>query len=74
MPDDDLMTRREVAYMFGVHSATIKNWARSKQVALPEVQDEDGRPRYRRGEVQALYDAGFRGFESRSAASKLKLK
>jgi hypothetical protein len=71
MPDD-LMTRREVAYKFGVTSATIKNWARSANVALTEVPGEDGRPRYRRAEVEALYDAGFRGFESRSLASKLR--
>jgi transposase len=68
----DLMTRREVAAKFGVVSATIKNWARSQQVALTEVPGDDGRPRYRRAEVQALYDSGFRGFESRSAASKLR--
>jgi transposase len=68
----DLMTRREVAYKFGVTSATIKNWARSSKVALTEVPGGDGRPRYRRAEVQALYDSGFRGFESRSAASRLR--
>ena len=69
---DDLMTRREVAYKFGVTSATIKNWARSGKVALTEVPGGDGRPRYRRAQVQALYDSGFRGFESRSAASLLR--
>jgi transposase len=69
---DDLMTRREVAYKFGVTTATVKNWARSGKVALTEVQDDNGRPRYRRAEVQALYDGGFRGFESRSAASRLR--
>lgn len=69
---EDLMTRREVAYKFGVTSATVKNWARSKKVALTEVHDEAGKPRYRRAQVQALYDSGFRGFESRSAASRLR--
>jgi transposase len=69
---DDLMTRREVAYKFGVTSATVKNWARSGKVALTEVPGGDGRPRYRCAEVQALYDSGFRGFESRSAASRLR--
>ena len=68
----DLMTRREVAYKFGVTSATIKNWARSGKVALTEVQRGDGRPRYRRAEVDTLFQSGFRGFESRSAASRLR--
>ena len=72
-PEEDLLTRREVAYKFGVTSATIKNWARSQQVALTEVPGgEQGRPRYRRAEVQALWDSGFRGFETRSAASRLR--
>jgi transposase len=66
------MTRREVAYKFGVTTATVKNWARSGKVALTEVQDGDGRPRYRRAEVDALFESGFRGFESRSAASRLR--
>ena len=68
---DDLMTRREVAYKFGVTSATIKNWARSGKVALTEVPGGDA-PRYRQAQVPALYDSGFRGFESRSAASLLR--
>jgi hypothetical protein len=72
MLDDDLMTRREVAYKFGVHSATVKNWARSAQVALTEVRDGEGRRRYRRTEVELLYASGFRGFETRSAASRLR--
>jgi transposase len=72
MTGDELMTRREVAYKFGVTSATIKNWARSTNVALTEIPGEDGRPRYQRAEVQALWDSGFRGFESRSAASRLR--
>lgn len=67
-----LMTRREVAQMFGVTSATVKNWARSGRVALTEVDDDDGKPRYRRTEVELLFASGFRGFESRSAASRLR--
>ena len=69
---DDLMTRKQVAYKFGVTTATVKNWARSGKVALTEVQGGDGRPRYRRAEVDALFESGFRGFESRSAASRLR--
>ena len=69
---EDLMTRREVAYKFRVHSATVKNWSRSNKVALTEVKDDQDRPRYRRSEVEALFESGFRGFESRSAASRLR--
>ena len=69
---ENLMTRREVAYKFGVHSATVKNWARSSAVTLTEVKDGQDRPRYRRSEVEALFESGFRGFESRSAASRLR--
>lgn len=71
-PDEDLMTRKEVAYKFGVASVTIKNWAKSTKVALTEVQDSEGRPRYRRAEVDALWESGFRGFETRSAATRLR--
>jgi predicted site-specific integrase-resolvase len=54
-PDGDLMTRRQVAYLFRVTSAAVANWARSGR--LPEVRDENGRPRYRRADVEALYRA-----------------
>ena len=70
--DEDLMTRREVGTMFGVVSATVKNWARSNTVALTELKDDQGRPRYRRAEVEALFRSGFRGFESRSVSSRLR--
>jgi hypothetical protein len=69
---EELMTRREVAYRFGVTTATVKNWARSNAVVLTEVRDGQGKPRYRRAEVDALFASGFRGFESRSAASRLR--
>jgi hypothetical protein len=73
-PAGDLMTRAEVAVRFRVTSATVRNWARSANVALTEVRDEQDRPRYRRAEAEALYATGFRGFESRSAASRLRRK
>jgi hypothetical protein len=72
---DELLTRRQVAYKFSVTSSTIKNWARSERVALTEVPgtaEDQGRPRYRRSEVEALWASGFRGFETRSAASRLR--
>ena len=63
MLDDDLMTRREVAYKFGVHSATVKNWARSAQVGLTEVRDGEGQtevPPYRGRAAVCLRFPGIR--------------
>jgi phage terminase Nu1 subunit (DNA packaging protein) len=70
--EDDLMTRREVASLFGVVSPTVKNWARNERVALTEIRDDQDKPKYRRAEVKALYASVFRGFESRSTASRLR--
>jgi len=56
--DGDLMTRREVAYMFGVTSAAVATWARRGRLA--ETRDEAGRPRYRRADVEELFRAGIR--------------
>ena len=50
------MTRRQVASVFGVTSAAVATWARRGR--LPEVRNEDGRPRYRRADVQALARTG----------------
>ena len=57
--DGDLMTRREVAYKFGVTSAAVATWAR--RGVLAEVRTPGGRPRYRRADVEELYAHGFRG-------------
>jgi hypothetical protein len=62
---EDLMTRREVAVKFGVTSQLVGGWARRKPPVLTEVRDADGRPRYRRAEVEALYASGFRGGRQR---------
>ena len=70
--NDELMTRQEVAYRFGVASITIKNWARSAKVALTEVKDDAGKPRYKRSEVEALYATGFVGLAPNSDFSKLR--
>jgi hypothetical protein len=43
--DEDLMTRRQVAYLFGESSA-VATWAR--RGVLAEVRNEAERPRYRR--------------------------
>jgi predicted site-specific integrase-resolvase len=54
---DDLMTRRQVAYLFGVTSSAVATWARRGLV--PEVRDEAGRPRYRRAEIEELQRTGL---------------
>ena len=56
--EEDLMTRRQVAYVFRVTSSAVATWARRGQ--LPEVRDEAGKPRYRRADVEALFRSGFR--------------
>jgi predicted site-specific integrase-resolvase len=55
---EDLMTRKQVAYLFRVTSATVATWARRGR--LPEVRNQAGRPRYRRADVEALFRSGFR--------------
>ena len=51
--EEDLMTRRQVAMLFRVTSAVVATWARRGR--LPEVRNSDGRPRYRRGDVEQLF-------------------
>jgi hypothetical protein len=55
---EDLMTRRQVAGLFGVTSAAVAAWARRGR--LPEVRNEAGRPRYRRADVEALFRSAVR--------------
>jgi uncharacterized protein YjcR len=59
--DEDLMTRREVAGKFGVTSEAVRRWARRDSPVLTEVHDAKDKPRYRRAEVNELYESGFRG-------------
>jgi predicted site-specific integrase-resolvase len=56
--DQDLMTRRQVACLFRVTSAAVASWARRGR--LLEVRNQAGRPRYRRGDVEALLQRGSR--------------
>ena len=56
--DEDLMTRKQVAYLFRVTSAAVAVWARHGR--LPEVRTDAGKPRYRRADVEALMRSGFR--------------
>jgi len=56
--EDEMMTRREVAYLFRVTSAAVATWARRGRLA--EVRNEAGQPRYRRSDVEALLEAGIR--------------
>jgi hypothetical protein len=55
---EELMTRRQVAYLFRDTSAAVAKWAR--RGLLPEVRNRDGRPRYRRADVEDLLRSGFR--------------
>lgn len=56
---EDLMTRREVAFLFRATSQAVAAWARRGR--LTEVRDAEGKPRYRRAEVEEL----FQGVSSR---------
>jgi predicted site-specific integrase-resolvase len=64
--DGDLMTRRQVACLFGVTSAAVATWAR--RGVLAEVRDEAGRPRYRRASVEQLLRTGIQRRPRRPAA------
>jgi len=55
---EDLMTRRQVASLFRVTSAVVAKWAQRGR--LPEIRNEAGRPRYRRADVEALFQSGVR--------------
>ena len=50
---EELMTRRQVAVLFRVTSAVIATWARRGR--LPEVRNDEGKPRYRRDDVEQLF-------------------
>jgi predicted site-specific integrase-resolvase len=54
----DMMTRRQVASLFRVTSAAVATWARRGR--LPEFRNHDGRPRYRRADVEELLESGTR--------------
>ena len=60
--DEDLMTRRQVAFLFRVTSQAVVRLARRGR--LTEVRDSDGKPRYRRAEVEELFRSSVRGRES----------
>jgi hypothetical protein len=51
-----LLTRRQVAALCRVTSATVAQWAR--RGLLPEVRGADGRPRYRRTDAEELHRSG----------------
>lgn len=53
-PDDDLLTPREVANLFGVRTTTIARWSRLG--ALKASRTPGGHRRYRRGDVKAFLD------------------
>jgi len=53
-PDDELLTPREVAEVFGVRTTTIARWSRAGK--LTAQQTPGGHRRYRRADVQAVLD------------------
>ena len=59
---EDLMTRRQVAFLFRVTSQAVAAWARRGR--LTEVRNSEGKPRYRRAEVEELFRSVFTGRES----------
>jgi hypothetical protein len=69
---EDLMTRRQVARLFGVTSAAVATWARRGR--LPEIRNEAGRPRYRRADVDALLGRGGSGRRDDRAAAPGSLR
>ncbi len=58
---EDLMTRREVAFLFRVTSQAVAVWARRGR--LTEVRNSEGKPRYRRAEVEELFQSVSSGGE-----------
>ena len=60
--EEDLMTRRQVAFLFQMTSQAVVRLARRGR--LTEVRNCDGKPRYRRAEVEELFRSSFSGGES----------
>ena len=58
---ENLMTRREVAFLFRVTSQAVAAWARRGR--LTEVRNSEGKPRYRRAEVEELFRSVSSGGE-----------
>ena len=56
--DEELITRRQVAYLFRVTSAAVAIWARRRR--LPKVRTETRKPRYRRADVEELFRSAVR--------------
>jgi excisionase family DNA binding protein len=54
-PDDELLTPREVAELFGVRTTTIARWARDGR--LTPLWTPGGHRRYSRADVRALIAA-----------------
>ena len=56
------MTRRQVAFLFRVTSQAVAAWARRGR--LTEVRNAEGKPRYRRADVEELFRSASSGGES----------
>lgn len=63
MTGTGMMTRREVAAMFGVTSEAVARWERAGLLA--GQRGADGKVRYPRADVEALYHSGRRGPNAR---------
>ncbi len=61
------MTRRQVAFLFRVTSQAVAAWARRGR--LTEVRNSEGKPRYRRAEVEELFRSVSREKESPGTGS-----
>lgn len=59
MTGTGMMTRREVAAMFGVTSAAVARWERAG--LLTGQRGTDGKVRYPRADVEALHHSRRRG-------------
>jgi excisionase family DNA binding protein len=60
-PDDELLTPREVAELFGVRTTTIARWARDGR--LDPIRTPGGHRRYSRASVRAVLAAEDTGPE-----------
>lgn len=66
--DDDLLTPREVATLFGVRTTTIARWAREEK--LDPLRTPGGHRRYSRADVRAVLAAEAEAADGRTTDEK----
>ena len=59
--DGDLMTTFHVAMKFRTTSVQVVAWTKRADPPLNPIYIEGGHRRFRRSEVEALFEGGFRG-------------